>query len=206
VRFVRAFTCPETGALEHVLEREVPFPEDTPIHAHRNPADNTHKRRDFVVHELGVAEHFDACHPITGAPCTPAAHLFQRLEAVPALELADGAVGLGRFRPKAGADAIPTFHQVPTSLPGILGRIRAGGSAAVHERVGYWLHFMGVLTAEQMAAAGIRPIPLSVAMEFDAMRLARDPSVGSRAEIFKRAVRMRAAIARRKSSTLGGSA
>jgi hypothetical protein len=199
VRFVRAFTCPETGALEHVLEREVPFPEETPIHAIEILADNSHKRRDFVVHELGVAEHFEALHAITGAPCSPAAHLFQRLEAVLAPDLAPGAVGLRRFRPKAGHElAIPVFHDVPTTLEGILARLRAGGPTAVHERVGHWLHFMGVLSDEEMDAAGLRAIPLAVALEFDAMRLRRSPSVGSRAETFKRAVRMRAAQRMRK--------
>lgn len=191
MRFVRAFVSRVTGQIEHVRVCEVPFGEDDPaVHLLHPQADGSHVREDYDMHELGLAEHFDACHAITGGRCSAAAHLFQRLEAVPAPQLA---AGMQRFRAKAGHEsAIPMFHEVPTTLEGILSRLRAGGPSAVHERVGYWLHFMGVLSDAQMDAAALRRIPLSVALEFDTMRVKRDPSVGSRAVLFKRAVRHRA--------------
>lgn len=190
MRFVRAFTHMQTGELQHIREQEMPFSEDEPpIHVLEPLPEGGHRRHDFDMHELGLAEHFDALHAVTGAPCSPAAHLFQRLEAVPAAPPAAG-LKFKRFRAKAGHEAaVPVFHEVPTTVAGILDQLRMAGPSAVPERVGYWLHFMGVLTDADMNAAGLKPLPMAVAFEFDGMRVKRDPSVGSRLEFFKRKMR-----------------
>lgn len=189
MRFIKAFTHQETGELRHVRTSDLPFDEDDPPIHEIGPSG----RLEFDVHELGAAEHFAPAHAETGARCSPAAHLFQRLEAIPGapLELR----GWARFRVRAGCEPhVPAFHDVPTTLEGLRAHLRRKGLGAVPERVAHWLEFVGALSGDEMLAHGLPRITIARAAEFDAIWLARHPSAGSRLEVFKRQIRERATL------------
>jgi hypothetical protein len=187
MRFVRAYVRRSTGVVAHVVEMEWPF----------------HERFDFLVagegsdlvmHELGLAEDFEATHPVTGAPCSPSGHIFWRIEHIRSAP--DAVRGLARFRAKAGLE-LPAIHEAPTTIGGVLDKLRAGGPAAIPRRVGHWLQFLGHFAHEDMLALGLEPLGIAHAAEFDAMRMRRDPTIRSQLEVFKRQVRERAARRRK---------
>lgn len=184
MRYVRAYTLASTGQLVNVSEQEHPF--DTfAITVAESPG-------SLELHELGLAEHFDPID-LQGARCSPSRHLFLRMEHV--ADLPPSILGAARFRAMVGREAeVPVFHDVPTTIEGIKSLARAKGPAAIPERVANWLEFMGALSGDEMDAAGLPRLTVTRAAEFDAMRRARDPSVGSRLETFKRRIRERAML------------
>lgn len=182
MRFVRAFTHPGTGELCHVCESEVPFGEaDPPVYQMSPNADGGRDRLDFEMHELGAAEDFLPTQAITGGPCSAAAHLFQRMERDPK----------GTFRAKQG-QSLPAFLDCPTSKAAIVAAARAKGPGVIPERVAHWLEYMQILSDAEMDAAGLPRLTEVRAVEFDAIRAARDPSQGPRSEVFKRRIAERA--------------
>lgn len=173
MRFVRISINRDNNEIIGVSEHELPFaPGCGEIH-------QSGARCETV--DIGLAEHFDSV-AISGEPCAPSMHIFQRIEP-------DSSGGV---RAKAG-HSLPLIHEVPTTLSGLKSLVRAKGPAAIPERVAHWLEYMGALSDDEMAAAGLPRLTLSRALEFDAMRQKRDPSVGSRLEVFKRQLRERAA-------------
>lgn len=182
MRFVRAFTLRDSGELMGIMEQETPFDHHS-IDVPDTPG-------ALEMHELGLAEHFDP-RDLKGQPCSPAMHLFARMERTP------GARGRGvaQFRAKAGREhEVPAFHQVPTAIDGVKALARAKGGAAIPERVAHWLEFMGSLSGDEMDEAALPRLTLERASEFDAMRTARDPNVGSRRAVFERQANERASL------------
>jgi hypothetical protein len=183
MRFVRVFVRADTGQVLLAMEQETPF--DTHGFAIEGAA--------FAIeqHDLGLAEDFEPTDLISGKPCSPSRHLFQRIERNP--DAPAESKGLARFRAKAGHE-LPAFHDVPTTMDGIKELLRAKGPGAIPERVAHWLEYMGAISSDGMDAAGLPRLTAARAMEFDAMRQARDPHAGSRLGTFKRRIRERAAM------------
>ncbi len=186
MRFVRAYTIAATGELVGIMEQEIPF-ESVAIAVPQQPD-------ALRMHELGLAEHFEAVDAETGAKVAPSAHIFQRATF-------DGTPVVARH-----GHELPAFHDIPTTKEGILSAVKAKGPSAIPERAAHWLEFMGVLEPHQMDAAGLPRLTLARALEFDAVRTARDPGLGSQAERLKREARARIAdreTLRAQSSTSG---
>lgn len=181
MRFVRAYTNKATGELRHVAEQEFPF-----SHAHAVIEEGV----ELEVHELGLAEDFDAMHATKEIPCSPALHLFLRLERVCPVEQGAPAA----FRVKAGFEhQVPKIHPVPTTAAAMMELARKRGGEAIPARVAHWLEFIGALSGDEMDRIGLARLPIATAVEFDTMRMRRDPLVGPRADYFKRMIRARAA-------------
>jgi hypothetical protein len=168
MRFVRVYTL--AGALVNVSEQEVPFEPSFGIAVDDDGS-------AFVMHEIGLVEDF-VPEDLDGNPCSPARHLFARMEREPGVDPARS------FRAKPG-HVLPAVSDCPTTLEGIKQRLRERGPEGIPAKARAWLTLM--LPPAEVDALGIgRGIPLSALKALDDMRTRRDPSVGSRAVVLER--------------------
>jgi hypothetical protein len=172
MRFVRILVRKPAGTIELVMEQETPFPEGVGV---------AEIGAEFGGIDLGLVEDFEPTD-LDGAQCSPSHHLFLRIEG-------DGSGGV---RAKAGAE-LPVIQDCPTSKKAILDRLVSKGATSIPPRAAHWREFMGAFSGDEMNAAGLPRLPITTAAEFDAMRMKRDPSIGSRLDRFKRTVRARPA-------------
>jgi hypothetical protein len=170
MRFVRAFVRGDTGEIIAVGESETPI-ENMGV-SKLVPIDGG-PEIPVLMREIGLAEDFDPVD-LEGKPCSPARHIFLRIEQ-------DGA---GGQRAKAGQE-LPPILDCPTSMDGIRARVSERGAAGVPVKARAWLTLM--LPPEEVDALGVsQGIPLSALKALDAMRVRRDPRVGSRREVLER--------------------
>lgn len=172
MRFVRAYIGKTSGELRHLAEHECPFERDNFVHGDSS--------EELVEVDYGLVEHFEPT-TLDGKPCSPARHLFLRMEHD----------GKGGIRAKAG-HTLPQLHDCPASLKAIEARLADKGRP-LHPRALAWLALM--LPEEKAAALGLHDAAdhLDLLLELDAMRTARDRHVGSRAAVLKRRALERAA-------------
>lgn len=164
MRFVRAFTLLSTGELINISEQEVPFEPSFGISVDGDSG-------LFEMHEIGLVDDF-VPEDIDGKPCTPARHLFARMEREPGAGPARG------FRAKPG-HTLPTVNDCPTSLDGIRERVRQRGPEGIPVKARAWLALM--LPPDEVEALGVgRGIPVSALRALEAVRVRRDPDGGSR--------------------------
>lgn len=163
VRFARAFTF--NGNLVCVLEQEVPFEPQQGVLVDGVPLDG---------HDIGLVEDFEPTDPENGdARCTPARHLFARMES-----------SGGTVRVKPG-HSLPPIIDCPCTLEGIRDRVRAKGPAGVPTKARAWLTLL--LPPDEVRALGIGDdIPVSALIALESMRVRRDPRGGSRVGLLER--------------------
>jgi hypothetical protein len=160
MRFAQAHSV--NGVIFNITVQEVPFqlPAVSMFDAQGLPL-------AVVVVECGLFEDFEP-RDLNGSRCSPARHLFQRIER-------DSAGGI---RAKVGHE-LPPILDCPTTLEGIKARIRERGPDSIPAKARAWLTLM--LPPDQVEAMGVgRGIPISALKALDDMRARRDPSVGSR--------------------------
>jgi hypothetical protein len=168
MRFVRVYTLAASGEVVNVTQQEIPF----------NHAGISIPGVALDMHDLGLVEDFAPTSVSSGEPCTPSAHLFQRLERDPAS---------GGFRAKAGHE-LPPIIDCPVTLEGIKQRLRERGPESIPAKARAWLTLM--LPPAEVEALGVgRGIPVSALKALDDMRVRRDPGVGSRRVVLERAAR-----------------
>lgn len=177
MRFVRAYTLVSTGELVNVSEQELPFEPSFGISVDGDAS-------LFAMHEIGFVDDFSP-EDLDGKPCSPARHLFARMEREPGADPARG------FRAKPGR-TLPVVSDCPTSLDGIKQRLRERGPEGIPAKARAWLTLM--LPPGDVEALGVgKGIPVSALKALDDIRTRRDPSVGSRRVVLERKVQQRAA-------------
>lgn len=166
MRFVRAYVHSDTGELVNITEQEAPFDK-----VHVSVSDDV--PFTLEVHDLGMAEDFVPSHPETGEPCSPAYHLYGRMECAPDKS----------FKAKAGHE-LPNIIACPITVEGLRTFVAKNGPKALHPKVRAWVSH---IAPHHALALGIdKGIPISVHKALDDMRTRRDPAVGSRRFIFER--------------------
>lgn len=167
MRFARAYTRSDTGEIVLVIEQETPI-----VLAGISPPSGA--PFTLEVHDLGLVEDFEPVS-LAGGKCSPAAHLFERLDRDP--------VG-GGFRAKPGHE-LPPIIDCPATLEGIKQRVRERGSDAIPAKARAWLTLM--LPPDEVESLGVwRGVPVSALKALDDMRTRRDPGVGSRRVVLER--------------------
>lgn len=174
MRFVRAYTRRADGALIAVMEQETPFEPQQGMEASEGELD---------VHDVGLAEDFEPIDPETEQPCSPARHLYARMERAPSAEPARG------FRARPGL-TLPPMLDCPCTLDGLRQRVRERGPAGLPAKARAWLALM--LPPAESEALGVgHGIPISALRALDAQRQRRDPVAGSRMFVLERAAQER---------------
>lgn len=204
MRFVRIYTRSDTGEVTGVCEQETPF----------NPRAGISSSEEVEMHELGLVEDFDPKCAITGARCSPARHLHQRIERAPSaiqaiaaararspnadLPIDPTATALSEFRVKPEqAHDFPEVMDIPTTLDGIKQRLRVKGPQSVSPKARAWLTLM--LPPHEVEAMGIaRGVPIAAVKASESLRTRRDINGGSRQAFLERAAQVQHEARRRK--------
>lgn len=182
MRFIAIIVSHTRGEVVATIASEEPF---------QRPFFIPEGEEEIETVHLGAIEDHD-WRDLKGNECGPTQHIHERLRASPTKpqELVERRAreGVAWIAALAGLREI---HETPTTLDAIAARLREKGPSAIPERVAHWLEFMGVLSSNEMDAAGLPRLTITRALEFDAIRMKR--GVGSRAQVFKDRVRRRRA-------------